>query len=88
MICNKAKITPVPWDGYYKYLRPSTRLTEERQRLFSQTILKRSMSMGNLAAMAEAAAEDEDKVESHVADEGSTTGSGMLRRKAAAHADM
>ena len=19
MICNKAKITPVPWDGYYKY---------------------------------------------------------------------
>jgi glycerol-3-phosphate O-acyltransferase 3/4 len=21
MICNKAKITPVPWDGYYKCVR-------------------------------------------------------------------
>ena len=78
MICNKAKITPVPWDGYYKYLRPSTRLTEERQRLFSQSILKRSMSMGNLAALADAASEEEEG--------GDADGSGLVRRKAAVQA--
>jgi hypothetical protein len=75
MICNKAKITAVPWDGYYKYLRPSTRLTEERQRVFSETILKRSMSMGNLAAMA-SAAEDEEGGGGSVAEV-----SGLQRRK-------
>jgi hypothetical protein len=87
MICNKAKITPVPWDGYYKYLRPSTRLTEERQRIFSQTILKRSMSMGNLAAMAEAAEADED---SAAAGGGVAVDGGLQRRKGAGqhNADM
>ncbi len=65
---------------YYKYLRPSTRLTEERQRLFSQSILKRSMSMGNLAAMADLASEEED------GGDAVTDGGGLLRRKAAVQA--
>jgi hypothetical protein len=84
MICSKAKITPVPWDGYYKYLRPSTRLTEQRQRLFAQTILKRSMSMGNLCSMADAA--EDGHSDAHAADAASseaglTEGGGLQRRK-------
>jgi hypothetical protein len=60
-------------------------LTEERQRLFSQTILKRSMSMGNLAAMAESAAETEDDADgSSSGDAAHVEAAGLQRRKIAA----
>ena len=60
-------------------------MTEERQRLFSQTILKRSMSMGNLAAMAESAAETEDDADgSNSRDAAHVEAAGLQRRKIAA----
>eukprot|EP00899_Mesostigma_viride_P000836 jgi/Mesvir1/10753/Mv13822-RA.1 len=35
VIAQKAGIKPVPWDGYLKYYRPSEKLTEKRQKKFS-----------------------------------------------------
>ena len=47
-IASRAGLQPVPWDGYYKYLKPSTRLADERRRVMADSLIKRSMSIGNL----------------------------------------
>ena len=40
LIARKAGLINVPWDGYYKYLRPSTRFTEHKQRVFAAALIK------------------------------------------------
>lgn len=41
MIARKAGLECVPWDGYLKHLRPSTRFMEHRQKLFAASMLRR-----------------------------------------------
>ncbi|XP_021776296.1 glycerol-3-phosphate acyltransferase 3-like [Chenopodium quinoa] len=41
MISHRAGLKKVPWDGYLKYLRPSPRFTESKQKSFAESILRR-----------------------------------------------
>ncbi|KAL9244816.1 hypothetical protein vseg_018541 [Gypsophila vaccaria] len=41
MIAHRAGLKVVPWDGFLKYSRPSTRLTESKQKSFAESILSR-----------------------------------------------
>eukprot|EP01094_Clydonella_sp_ATCC50884_P022078 TRINITY_DN4998_c0_g1_i1.p1 TRINITY_DN4998_c0_g1~~TRINITY_DN4998_c0_g1_i1.p1 ORF type:complete len:492 (-),score=166.29 TRINITY_DN4998_c0_g1_i1:272-1747(-) len=41
MIAKKAKLRSVPWDGYLKRLKPSTRFMRYRQKLFAAKMLRR-----------------------------------------------
>jgi hypothetical protein len=34
MICKKAGLIDVPWDGYLKYFKPSEKFVEERRKLY------------------------------------------------------
>ena len=40
MICERAGITPVPWDGMLKYYRPSPKMTEKRARSVCVNLVK------------------------------------------------
>merc|ERR1712137_860663 len=41
MIAAKAELVCVPWDGYLKHLRPSSKFVEHRQKLVAQSMLRR-----------------------------------------------
>ncbi|KAF3782670.1 Glycerol-3-phosphate acyltransferase 3 [Nymphaea thermarum] len=41
MISVRAGLKKVPWDGYLKYYRPSPKLTEMKQKLFAESVLRR-----------------------------------------------
>ncbi|KAG6482107.1 hypothetical protein ZIOFF_058736 [Zingiber officinale] len=41
MISVRAGLKKVPWDGYLKYFRPSPKLTERKQQIFAESVLKR-----------------------------------------------
>ncbi|KAG0472495.1 hypothetical protein HPP92_017041 [Vanilla planifolia] len=41
MISARAGLKKVPWDGYLKYYRPSPKLTERKQQIFAESVLKR-----------------------------------------------
>lgn len=41
MIAAKAELQCVPWDGYLKHLRPSSKFVEHRQKLIAQSMLRR-----------------------------------------------
>jgi glycerol-3-phosphate O-acyltransferase 3/4 len=41
MICKRAGIKKVPWDGYLKYHRPSPKLTEKKQQKFAEAVIRR-----------------------------------------------
>lgn len=41
MICSKANLTPVPWDGYLKHIRPSNRFVKTRRTLIARSLLRR-----------------------------------------------
>lgn len=41
MIAAKAGLQCVPWDGYLKHLRPSSKFVEHRQKLIAQSMLRR-----------------------------------------------
>jgi len=38
LICEKAKLTSVEWDGYMKYFAPSARFVRESQKLFAESL--------------------------------------------------
>eukprot|EP00294_Goniomonas_avonlea_P006938 CAMPEP_0114555516 /NCGR_PEP_ID=MMETSP0114-20121206/8789_1 /TAXON_ID=31324 /ORGANISM="Goniomonas sp, Strain m" /LENGTH=256 /DNA_ID=CAMNT_0001740643 /DNA_START=633 /DNA_END=1403 /DNA_ORIENTATION=+ len=89
MIAKKANLTNVHWDGYLKYLQPSRKLVEERQRVFAESLIMRSRSQVNLAAMAaQAEAEEAEatrqatmgKKITTIDEMGSEMGSDMRRR--------
>ncbi|KAG0470919.1 hypothetical protein HPP92_017619 [Vanilla planifolia] len=40
MISARAGLKKVPWDGYLKYYRPSPKLTERKQQIFAESVLK------------------------------------------------
>ncbi|KAG0584516.1 hypothetical protein M758_3G215200 [Ceratodon purpureus] len=44
LICLRAGIKKVPWDGYLKYHRPSPKLTEKKQQNFSEAVIRRLQS--------------------------------------------
>jgi len=58
MIAKKARLHCVPWDGYMKRLRPSSRFREHRQQLMARTMLRRLESK---------AAEDDNERQNHKA---------------------
>jgi glycerol-3-phosphate O-acyltransferase 3/4 len=41
MIAARAGLKKVPWDGYLKYFRPSPKLTEKKQQIFAEDVLRR-----------------------------------------------
>ncbi|TVU38614.1 hypothetical protein EJB05_11998 [Eragrostis curvula] len=41
MIAARAGLKKVPWDGYLKHNRPSPKHTEEKQRIFAESVLRR-----------------------------------------------
>jgi glycerol-3-phosphate O-acyltransferase 3/4 len=41
MIAARAGLKKVPWDGYLKHNRPSPKHTEEKQRIFADSVLMR-----------------------------------------------
>ncbi|EMS66947.1 Glycerol-3-phosphate acyltransferase 3 [Triticum urartu] len=41
MIAARAGLKKVPWDGYLKHNRPSPKHTEEKQRMFAESVLRR-----------------------------------------------
>ncbi|ONK65916.1 uncharacterized protein A4U43_C06F2310 [Asparagus officinalis] len=41
MISVRAGLRKVPWDGYLKYFRPSPKLTERKQQIFAESVLRR-----------------------------------------------
>ncbi|KAL0872533.1 hypothetical protein Bca101_022238 [Brassica carinata] len=41
MISHRAGLKKVPWDGYLKYSRPSSKLSERKQQSFAESILAR-----------------------------------------------
>lgn len=41
MISVRAGLKKVPWDGYLKYFRPSPKLTERKQQIFAESVLRR-----------------------------------------------
>ncbi|XP_031486729.1 glycerol-3-phosphate acyltransferase 9 [Nymphaea colorata] len=41
MISVRAGLKKVPWDGYLKYYRPSPKLTEMKQKMFAESVLRR-----------------------------------------------
>jgi glycerol-3-phosphate O-acyltransferase 3/4 len=41
MIAARAGLKKVPWDGYLKHNRPSPKHTEEKQRIFADSVLRR-----------------------------------------------
>ncbi|EFA84269.1 putative lysophosphatidic acid acyltransferase [Heterostelium album PN500] len=41
MIAKRAGITNVPWDGYLKYFKPSSRFAEHKQRIFASRFARR-----------------------------------------------
>nr|CAD1841109.1 unnamed protein product [Ananas comosus var. bracteatus] len=41
MISVRAGLKKVPWDGYLKYFRPSPKLTEQKQKIFADSVLRR-----------------------------------------------
>jgi len=49
MIAAKAELTCVPWDGYLKHLRPSSKFVEHRQKLIAQSMLRRVQGLDNQA---------------------------------------
>ncbi|XP_020692180.1 glycerol-3-phosphate acyltransferase 9 isoform X2 [Dendrobium catenatum] len=40
MIAARAGLKKVPWDGYLKYFRPSSKLTERKQQIFAESVLQ------------------------------------------------
>ena len=40
MICERAGIKPVPWDGMLKYYRPSPKMTEKRRAQIASNLVK------------------------------------------------
>jgi len=52
LICRKARLTPVPWDGYLKHVRPTEKFLQLRQKYFANSLALRGSST-NLAAMVE-----------------------------------
>eukprot|EP01133_Synstelium_polycarpum_P018239 gene18239-21823_t len=48
MIAKKAGIINVPWDGYLKYFKPSSRFAEHKQAIFASRFTKRFNQEANL----------------------------------------
>jgi len=44
MICKKAGLIDVPWDGYLKYFKPSEKFVDERRKLFANSLIKKYAS--------------------------------------------
>lgn len=61
MICQKAGLINVPWDGYLKYFRPSERFVEERRKIFASSLISRYSHLNLVELEKQFTQEDEHK---------------------------
>jgi len=64
MICKKAGIIDVPWDGYLKYFKPSEKFVQERRKLYADSLIKRYSNLNLVELEQEALANGNGKLSS------------------------